>query len=207
MRPCVRPVGAARMTAGHNAFREDGSRSITRARSAWARLGFPVFRYRPAFALHHVRPSQLLPFTALSPARVLWRERLAIALAAGHDRPHHAGVFVGDCNRRHLWCLAGQKLNQPWSAGSVPHRKPHHRQPADDQEAPQTTVTLFCSDAIGNVAVMLAAVRVFDTGTLWPDVVVAAIMATLLISGGWAIVLQARTETRNTRLRPIVAAE
>ena len=103
--------------------------------------------------------------------------------------------------------MAGQKLNQPWSAGSVPHRKPHHRQPADDQEAPQTTVTLFCSDAIGNVAVMLAAVRVFDTGTLWPDVVVAAIMATLLISGGWAIVLQARTETRNTRLRPIVAAE
>jgi len=59
VRPCVRPVGAARMTAGHNAFREDGSRSKARARSAWARLGFPVFRYRPAFALHHVRTSQL----------------------------------------------------------------------------------------------------------------------------------------------------
>ena len=47
VRPCVRPVGAARMTAGHNAFREDGSRSRVRARSAWARLGFPIFRYRP----------------------------------------------------------------------------------------------------------------------------------------------------------------
>jgi hypothetical protein len=59
VRPCVRPVGAARVTAGHNAFREDGARSKTRARGAWARLGFPLFRYRPAFALHHVRPSQL----------------------------------------------------------------------------------------------------------------------------------------------------
>jgi hypothetical protein len=26
VRPCVRPVGAVRKTAGHNAFREDGSR-------------------------------------------------------------------------------------------------------------------------------------------------------------------------------------
>lgn len=67
----------------------------------------------------------------------------------------------------------------------------------------------ICSrnDAIGNVAVMLAAVGVFGTGTLWPDVVVAAIMATLSISGGWAIVRQARTEMRDTRLRPTVAAE
>ncbi len=58
VRPCVRPVGAVRMTAGHNAFREDGSRPKTRARSASAIVGFPVFRFRPAVALLHVRPSQ-----------------------------------------------------------------------------------------------------------------------------------------------------
>lgn len=60
VRPCVRPVGAAHMTAGHNAFREHRSRPKTRARSASAKVGFPVSRYRPAVALLHVRPSQLV---------------------------------------------------------------------------------------------------------------------------------------------------
>lgn len=54
----------------------------------------------------------------------------------------------------------------------------------------------ICSrnDAVGNIAVMLAAVGVFGTGALWPDVVVAAIMAALGISGGLTIVRQARSE-------------
>jgi hypothetical protein len=58
VRPCVRPVDAVNRTAGHNAFREDGSRPKTRARSASAKVGSPVFRYRPAVALLHVRPFQ-----------------------------------------------------------------------------------------------------------------------------------------------------
>ena len=51
----------------------------------------------------------------------------------------------------------------------------------------------ICSrnDAIGNVAVLLAAAGVFGTGTGWPDVIVAAIMAALGISGGLQIVRQA----------------
>lgn len=57
----------------------------------------------------------------------------------------------------------------------------------------------ICSrnDAIGNVAVMLAALGVFGTGTLWPDVIVAAIMAGLSITGGWSILRQARLEMRS----------
>src|SRR5829696_1716388 len=43
VRPCVRPVGAARMAAGHNAFREDGSRTTPRARGALADWVFPLF--------------------------------------------------------------------------------------------------------------------------------------------------------------------
>src|SRR5688500_12691182 len=56
----------------------------------------------------------------------------------------------------------------------------------------------ICSrnDAIGNVAVLLAAVGVFGTGTGWPDFIVATIMAALGISGGWQIVRQARGELR-----------
>jgi Co/Zn/Cd efflux system component len=57
----------------------------------------------------------------------------------------------------------------------------------------------ICSrnDAIGNLAVLLAAAGVFGTGTGWPDIIVAAIMAALGISGGWQIVQQARSELRS----------
>ncbi len=54
----------------------------------------------------------------------------------------------------------------------------------------------LCSrnDAIGNVAVMLAALGVFGTGSAWPDLVVAAAMAALALSGGWSVLRQARGE-------------
>lgn len=48
----------------------------------------------------------------------------------------------------------------------------------------------ICSrnDAIANIAVVAAAIGVFGTGTAWPDLAVAAIMATLGISGGIKII-------------------
>lgn len=51
----------------------------------------------------------------------------------------------------------------------------------------------ICSrnDAIGNVAVMLAALGVFGTGSAWPDLVVATIMATLALTGGVQVLRQA----------------
>jgi Co/Zn/Cd efflux system component len=56
----------------------------------------------------------------------------------------------------------------------------------------------ICSrnDAIGNVAVLLAAAGVFGTGTGWPDITVAAIMATLSLTGAWRIVSHALTELK-----------
>jgi Co/Zn/Cd efflux system component len=57
----------------------------------------------------------------------------------------------------------------------------------------------ICSrnDAIGNLAVVLAAMGVFGTGTGWPDVAVAAVMGGLGLWGGWQIVGQARGELRS----------
>ena len=54
----------------------------------------------------------------------------------------------------------------------------------------------LCSrnDAIGNLAVMLAAVGVFGTGSAWPDLVVASLMAALALHGGWSVLRQARSE-------------
>jgi Co/Zn/Cd efflux system component len=61
------------------------------------------------------------------------------------------------------------------------------------------------NDAIGNVAVMLAAAGVFASGTPWPDLAVAAIMAGLAIVSGTRIVRQAAHEIAHARA-PAVAA-
>jgi Co/Zn/Cd efflux system component len=68
----------------------------------------------------------------------------------------------------------------------------------------------ICSrnDAIGNFAVLLAAMGVFGTGTGWPDIIVAAIMGGLGLWGGWQIVSQASRELRTSRApHNAVAAE
>ena len=54
----------------------------------------------------------------------------------------------------------------------------------------------ICSrnDAIGNLAVLAAAAGVFGTGTQWPDLLVAGIMAALGISGGLQILAHANRE-------------
>jgi Co/Zn/Cd efflux system component len=56
----------------------------------------------------------------------------------------------------------------------------------------------ICSrnDAIGNLAVLLAAAGVVGTGTAWPDLAVALVMAGLGIWGGLQIIRQARAELR-----------
>ncbi len=54
----------------------------------------------------------------------------------------------------------------------------------------------ICSrnDALGNLAVMLAALGVLGTGTRWPDLLVAAVMAGLALQGGWQVIRHARAE-------------
>jgi len=56
----------------------------------------------------------------------------------------------------------------------------------------------LCSrnDAIGNVAVMFAALGVWGTATGWPDLIVATIMAGLFLSSAFQIVRQALAERR-----------
>jgi Co/Zn/Cd efflux system component len=59
----------------------------------------------------------------------------------------------------------------------------------------------LCSrnDALGNLAVLLAAAGVFGTGTAWPDLAVAAIMAGLALHSAVAILRQATAEWRAAR--------
>jgi Co/Zn/Cd efflux system component len=54
----------------------------------------------------------------------------------------------------------------------------------------------ICSrnDAIGNIAVMIAAAGVFASNTIWPDIIVAAILGWLAISGSIQIIRSAKKE-------------
>jgi Co/Zn/Cd efflux system component len=52
------------------------------------------------------------------------------------------------------------------------------------------------NDVLGNLAVLLAALGVFGTGTGWPDIVVAAIMAALALQGATIVVRQSLAELR-----------
>lgn len=66
-----------------------------------------------------------------------------------------------------------------------------------DGDANMRSVWL-CSrnDALGNLAVMAAALGVFGTSTAWPDLAVAAVMGLLALSASASVVRQARAELR-----------
>ena len=59
----------------------------------------------------------------------------------------------------------------------------------------------LCSrnDVIGNIAVLAAAAGVFGTGTVWPDVAVAALLAVLGLTSGRLVVRQAWRELAGAR--------
>ena len=62
----------------------------------------------------------------------------------------------------------------------------------------------LCSrnDAIGNLAVIVAAGGVWASGTAWPDLVVAGVMASLFLWSSVQIVRQARRELEHARAIP-----
>jgi Co/Zn/Cd efflux system component len=59
------------------------------------------------------------------------------------------------------------------------------------------------NDAIGNVAVLVAAEGVFGTGSLWPDIAVALLMAGLGLRAAFQVVGQARSELRIATSRAV----
>lgn len=70
-----------------------------------------------------------------------------------------------------------------------------------DGDANMRSVWL-CSrnDAIVNVAVGLAALGVFGTGSALPDLLVALVIAALALSAAWSVVRQARREIAAQRV-------
>lgn len=73
----------------------------------------------------------------------------------------------------------------------IPHR---------NGDANVRAVWLFSrNDAIGNVAVVVAAGLVTLTGTAWPDLVVAAVIAGLFLQSASVIIRDARADLREAQ--------
>lgn len=70
-----------------------------------------------------------------------------------------------------------------------------------DGDANMRSVWL-CSrnDSIANIAVVLAAVGVFGTGTIFPDLFVAFVIAYLGVSSGYAVIKQSLQERKQSKL-------
>ena len=82
-------------------------------------------------------------------------------------------------------------VNVAAAAVLLPHRK---------GDANMRAVWLFSrNDAIGNLMVVLAAGLVFWTGTQWPDLVVAFIIAGLFLQSAWLIIRDARSDLRDAK--------
>jgi Co/Zn/Cd efflux system component len=63
------------------------------------------------------------------------------------------------------------------------------------------------NDVLGNLAVLIAAAGVFGTGTGWPDLVVASIMAVLALQGAWLVFRHAMPELHAPSQTTTIAAE
>lgn len=76
----------------------------------------------------------------------------------------------------------------------MPHR-------AGDANA--RAVWLFSrNDALGNLAVVVAAGLVFWTKAAWPDLLVAVIISGLFLQSAWSIIRDARADLREARAQP-----
>lgn len=132
-------------------------------------------------------------------AAVVWRARTALLKGATMGV---YGVFVLG---KAAWCVAAGTVPEPAVMGAVglaaliangtvavllyAYR---------DGDANMRSVWLCTrNDAIGNVAVMLAAAGVFGTGTGWPDIGVAVVMGLLAVSGAVQVIGRARAELRD----------
>ena len=90
-----------------------------------------------------------------------------------------------------LFGIVALVVNVLAAAVLIPHRT---------GDANVRAVWLFYrNDAIGNAAVVVAAGLVTWTGTVWPDLVVALVIAGLFLHSSWSIIRDARADLREAR--------
>src|SRR5438067_4411507 len=103
VQPCVRPVCAVHMTAGHNALRGSGPGQKPAFENAVAQVGCPDRRIdRLCITCCSSSPTftsrQILGAISLRPER----DRIIISLAARHHCPGHSSKLVGKRDSCHF---------------------------------------------------------------------------------------------------------
>ena len=112
----------------------------------------------------------------------------AMRLAAG---------YVPEADLMGAFGLVALVVNVAATAVLLPHRTGY----ANVRE-----VWMFSrNDAIGNLAVVIAALLVGWFSTAWPDIIVAFVIATLFLQSSWVIIRDARRDLRDARSVPQAA--
>jgi len=148
-RPCVRPVSAVHVTAGHNALRGSGPGQKHAFEDAMAHVGCPDRRIDRR-CIKCCSPFQPLRHTGISGAFPLCREcgRLPVALTPGHHGPCHAGDLVGERDRSNLGRSTRQQLRKPRPMPcAMDLGIADHRESASREQAAQIAITLFADTA------------------------------------------------------------
>ena len=120
VQPCVRPVSAVRMTAGHNALRGSGPGQKPAFDDAVAHLGCPD-RQIDRLCITCCSPSQP-SHHAGCPARSRSRRKcdgFPVALAPCHHGPSHSGNLVGERDGGDLGRPPRQQCREPGPMLSV----------------------------------------------------------------------------------------
>ena len=116
VQPCVRPLDAVHMTAGHNALRGSGPDQKLAFDNAMALVGCPDRRI-DRLCITCCSPSQP-SHHAGCPARSHLRRkrgRLLVSLTLRHHRPDHPGNFVGERDGGDLCRPPSQQRGEPGS--------------------------------------------------------------------------------------------
>src|SRR5215216_2919472 len=146
VQPCVRPLSAVHMTAGHNALRGSGPGQKPAFDNAMALVGCPDRRIdrlcitccSPSHPSHHAGFPGAIAFTAQA------RQVPYIAHPLSHHGPSHPRHLVGERNGGDLRRPPRQQCCEPWPMpGAMDLRIADDGECAGCEQAAQIAVALF----------------------------------------------------------------
>src|ERR1700756_423747 len=147
--PCVRPLAAVHMTAGHNALRGSGPGQQHAFDDAMARVGCPDRRI-DRLCITCCSPSQPSHHAWILGAisSDLQRSRIVVPRARSHHCPSYWSELFGECEGRDFGRAPGQQRREPgpmlraMQLGIADHSKR-----ASHKKATQIAITLFADTA------------------------------------------------------------
>ena len=149
VQPCVRPLDAVHMTAGHNALRGSGPGQKLAFDNAMAQVGCPDRRI-DRLCITCCSPSQP-SHHAGCPARSRLRRKcdgLPVTLALGHHGPGHPRELVGERDGGDLGRSPGQQCREPGPMlGAMDLGIADDGECAGHEQAAQIAITLFADAA------------------------------------------------------------